>query len=639
MDFRRRRIGDCSRRIARDQGFLRKLRYRCVETVFVFLLTSPATGQLIDIESSAPLEYDFETGQLETKGSIEANYGHYALQAGSLIWDRQEGDAFLDNGVLLRHQPPPEILPSDSEEQIRGPQVYRAWLPTSFQNRSFLILAENVEIEDGGERLLASGRGAVLFNEGRLNAESLTVSRADETLIAETMRGGNGTFFFSGAKVEASQGEARLEDATFYAGIPGPWSPRVHLNHAIVRENGKASLYGATLGIGPVPLLYLPRAWVRNWDFGVSFELDAGFADNLGTYVDAGASFKALPDLTVNPALSYYSKRGTLLSPNFSWNTEWETLDIQTEGTLLSGYINDQGDAELRGVDDFGDPIGRSRGYLHLQAMANRPGGSSFVNQYEFQSDNEVLRDFREGLEDRYFAPESFSEWYIPFGPFSFTALGRFRTMDVRESLDAEPSLQLALNPIPIGETGIVQRGWLGYDRLSLTGENISPDVSTDRFEAVYRLDRRFALNDWLFLTPTAGARWRSYNHSDPAPTSSSRVLYETGFDLYGDFHRSWNIQSRAWEIDELVHRIRPLIGYRWMPVGGSSYESVPQINPPTYLSGTDPLGFAGVENQTSAGALQILRVGAENQILTRRGEDAGGYRELATINVYQGLH
>jgi len=585
----------------------------------------------LNLLSTGSMSYDWNSETISAADGVSAEYGDYTMQAEVLEWDRKNDRIAVSRDVVLRHSP------SSSEDLPRdGLPAYQAWLPTSFQNRSFLMLTDEVVFLSGAEMLEIEGITSVTFYEGRLNAEWIHLRFQDEYLEARNIQGGNGTFFFSANSVEASDNVAHLEEITLYGGEPEFWNPRIRASRARIEERGHASMRGVSLGIGPVPLIYLPRAWVRNWDFGVNFNFGGGFSDKLGTYIDAEASFKVHPSVRLRPGFSYYSSRGVLLSPNFAWQDTFEAADLITEGHFQSGYINDRGSESERGLDAFGNPISHHRGYVHLEAMVVQPGSWSFVNQYEYQTDTDVLRDFRPRLEEQYFAPESFSEWYVPFGPFGFTALGRFRTMDVRESLAAEPGVRLDMYPLPVGETNVLQRGWLAYNRLRLSGGNVENPVFTEQLEAAYRLDRAYSLTNWLTLTPTAGARWRSYQNSDPGPSSSHRILYETGFDLHADLHGHWNVQSDTWNISEIIHQMTPLVGYRWMPVTGDPYQDIPQVEPFTYLSGTDPLGFTGLENETSAGPRQILRLGVENQVLTRGNEPDRRFRQLATWGIYQ---
>lgn len=585
----------------------------------------------LQILSSGSMSYLWETDTIVASDGVSAHYGDYTMHANDLEWNRQEGRIEISGDVAFKHKSTAPL-----EEREREVPSYQAWLPTSFQNRSFLMLTEEIIFFSDEGVLDSIGVSSVLFHEGRLNTHSIHLRLRDDYLIARNIQGGNGTFFFSAREVEATDGIALLTDITLFAGEPDFWNPRIRASQARITEQGHANLRGVSLGIGPVPLLYLPRAWARNWDFGVNFTFGGGFSDKLGTYADLGISFRLLPYLSLSPDVSYYSRRGVLLSPNFAWEKTIESTDWITEGRFQSGYINDRGTESLRGDDAFGEPIGHDRGYVNFQGMVVQPGSWSFVNQYQYGSDTDVLRDFRPDLEEKYFAPESFSEWYVPFGPFGFTALGRFRTMDVREALAAEPSVRLDMYPLPLGDTETIQRGWLAYNRLRLSGGNVEDPVFTEQFEAAYRLNRPYSLNEWLTLNPTAGARWRSYQNSDPGPSTSHRVLYETGFDLQADFHGHWQVESDTWRISELIHRLQPLIGYRWMPVTGDPYDDLPQIEPFTYLSGTDPLGFAGLENETSAGPRQILRIGAQNQLLARGDSSDRRFRQLASWGIYQ---
>ncbi len=590
----------------------------------------------LKVLSSGAMDYDFEAETVQAQGPVKASYGPYRMEAGILVWDRGKGLVKIDEGVQVdnsgqRFEQDPALGKGD---------FFEAWWPESYATVPFVITAESARLEGEGERIEAVGRTSARFPYGRLNADSLRVSGGEDASVrAEEVRTGSGTFLIGAGTVSGNEEEVILENAGIFLAEPGDWGPRIYadrIRHGAGDE--QISLYGVTLGMGPVPILYLPRGWLRDWDLGISFDLGGGFSDKLGIYGDFGVSFKATSSLRLSPAVSYFSRRGWMLSPNFSWNRTSDSGEYYTDGSVLAGHITDQGSTGLRGVDRFGNPIGTSRGYALARGLGNQRGGWSFVNQFEARSDTEVLRDFRPGLEGRFFAPESFSEILVPMGPFSFTALGRFRTMDMTESLEAIPSISLILEPAHLGATPLVHSGWVDFSRLERADYDGRNQASATRWEGAYRWSYTLPTSSWLTITPVTGVRERVYQDVRESGEDGSSTLFEIGFDAGADFHREWPVRSEIWNIDGLIHQSRPLLGYRWMPQSGMDEGAIPRIHPNVYASGVNPLGFAGLAYRSENGPEQVLRLGWENRFLAGAYGDSSALRHLGSVSVYQDI-
>ncbi len=595
----------------------------------------------LKVRSSGTLEYDFEKESVSFGGPVKADYGPYDMEAGKVIWNRGEDIVRIFGGALLTN-PREEV---DAEKLYRGGDFFEAWWPESYRGVPFVLMSESAVLEGLGESMLLFGGSSARFPYGRLNAESLSVMVPDEdedkgTLEAENVRAGSGDFLLAADKIEADRDGVEMSDAAIFLGEPADPGPRIHANRlSRGRGDDYISLYGVTLGIGPLPVFYLPRAWLRDWDLGVSFDLGGGYAENLGVYGEFGVGFGVTEFLRLEPAFSLYGKRGLLLSPNFSWERSSDSKEYYTRGSVLSGWIDDQGGEELRGTDLFGAPIGASRGYALAQGLGNRRGDWSFVNQFEARSDSEVLRDFNSGLESRFFAPESFSELYVPFGAFQFTALGRFRTLDTTESIEAIPSIQVGLTPTRLGESGLVNEGWLGYARLEREDFEETDLASANRWEGAYRLSAPIQADRWLTITPLAGLRQRKYDDVGGRGADGSSTLFEMGVDLEMEFHRRWDIRSRIWDVDGLIHQTKPLIGYRWMPRTGMEESSIPQIHPEVYTSGVDPLGLNHLPYRSDDGPEQTFRVGVENRLIAGRFDQPFAMRSLGSLGLYQDIN
>tara|TARA_R100000027_G_scaffold391_3_gene500 strand:- start:17026 stop:19311 length:2286 start_codon:yes stop_codon:yes gene_type:complete len=594
---------------------------------------SPPAGPL-EILSSGQMDYDFESNTITVTGPAKADYGPYRLEAGRIVWDRKNGLVRVSDGMILDNSG----LEVDLTPRERKGDFFEAWWPDSYTEVPFILTAGKADLSFENRSIDAEDGVVLQFSYGRFLTDRLEVEGGDDkSVYTENVRSGSGGFLLEADEVRGSEEKSVFKGVGVYLNDPSDWGPRVNskkMEHKAGAEY--VTLYGVTLGIGPVPVLYLPKAWARDWDLGISFDLGAGFSDTLGTYGEFGVSFKALPAVRLSPSIAYFGLRGLLVSPDFSWSGSSATGEYYTEGSVLSGFISDQGSDSLRGVDRFGDPIGTDRGYVLAKGLVNQREGWSFVNQLEERSDTEVLRDFRPELESRYFAPESFSELFVPMGPVSFTALGRYRTLDMTESIDAVPSVSLALEPAHLGVTPIKHQGWVDFSRLDRANQDDDVEASANRWEAAYRLSYTLPTVSWLSITPVTGVRERYYQDVQDSGTDGSSTLFEVGVDIGADFHREWPVKSEIWNIDRLVHQTRPMMGYRWMPQSGMPEDDIPSIYPDVYTSGVNPLGFSDLVYRSDTGAEQVLRIGWENRILAGSYGEPKRLRALGSFSIYQ---
>ena len=588
----------------------------------------------LEILSSGDLDYDFSSGVVSSDEPVEARYGPYRVEAGAIRWDRDKGLVRLSGGVRLDNDD------AEKMDRARGrdDDFFEVWWPDSYQEVSFIITGDTAEIDTTNEKISIEGGALNRIPYGRLWTKSLDIRRGEApALTAGETRAGSGEFVIGAESVQADESEVVLSGAGVFLSDPNDWGPRIkadRIQHGA--GNQYISLYGAKLGVGPIPILYLPRAWLRDWDLGISFDLGGGFSDPLGMYGEFGLSFKATDSLRLSPSVSWFGRRGWLFSPNFSWNRTSDSGEYYSEGSVLAGYISDRGDTSLRGDDRFGNPIDPSRGYVLARGLGNQRQGWSFVNQFEARSDTEVLRDFRPGLEGRYFAPESFSEITVPLGAFSFSALGRFRTMDMTESIEAIPSVALSLEPDYLGTTRFSHEGRIDFSRLERANFDDINQASATRWEGIYRISYELVADDWLSLRPVGGIRERIYDDVRGSGSDGHSTLFEVGFDLSMDFHRQWPIESEIWNIEGFTHQSSPVLGYRWMPQSGMPETDIPDIAPDVYTSGVSPLGFSDLAYSSDTGAKQVMRIGWENRFLAGEFGNPTKLRDLGTFSVYQ---
>jgi hypothetical protein len=589
------------------------------------------------------MEYELESREMRSVEPVEARYGPFFLEAGRFRWNQQTGEVALGGGVLLRHEP--EAAAATTQKRLG---LARAWIPDRLARVPYRLEAETVEATGGARRVRAEGGVRALFPEGRLLAEEATFvegpAPGTPSLEARRVRGGDGRLLAEATALQQEDAALTWEDPVVYWGDPSWGAPRLWAREAKrASPDGPLRLSDVRVGLGPVPFLYFPQLTVGGAEGReLRFFGDAGEQSNLGFFADAGVRFPLAPAVTAEPRVSLYTRRGLLLSPDFTWKHRAPAEAIETAGEFRGGWIDDRGSTSLRGEDRFGREAGPERGYAIARGRMNQEAGWSWTNQWEYWSDAAVLRDFRPGLYDRFFAPQSFSDFFLPLsGPWSLSGLVRARTVQQEETVEKLPAVQIGLQPQALPQLGgIRQRGRAAVARLRRTDADDRVLAEADQYSVEYQLDRPLAVGSGWTLRPVAGVRARSFAAVSDSGEEGTSVLGAFGADLSNVYEKTLPGPGGVWGFDRIRHRVRPAVGYRWMPRGGMERADLPDLQPSAYVSGIQPLGLAGRREQTAPGGRQNLRLQLGNEWWGGAPTGAAGAlpeeRRLARLDLYQ---
>lgn len=223
------------------------------------------------------------------------------------------------------------------------------------------------------------------------------------------------------------------------------------------------------------------------------------------------------------------------------------------------------------------------------------------------------------------------------------------------------PELRFDFLPTPLGESGFLHTASLhavnyrrqGYEAafappvfapfpdfgpLPEDGVGVLSEPSIIRVGGAWRVERSLALAPWLHLRPLAGLRLTRHDRGrgPRADRSASHWRGELGFDLTALAHAEWNVRNDTWRVDGLRHLLRPVLRYRWQPVGGDPTAALPPYDIPPFLPTLPTIDLMDDRALDSADERHVLRFGLENLLQTRGSE--GAARSLARLNLYQDL-
>ena len=535
---------------------------------------------------------------------------------------------------------------------------------------------EPLEFDEAAQRLVARGDARLEFDKTRVQADrityyqelgladaegAVTISRDGYRLLADRLsydtnenifsvdilKTGQWPYYVTGVNAGGTTEDITVDGGTIYYGNPGPFAPSVsadsvqYVNDA---DEEFVSMDGATFRVGRVPILYLPGYTHRMSGSPFYFELGAGSDGRRGVYLQTTTLFPVTPWLRLGANLDGYSQRGLLAGPTAQYAYDSETQRIV--GAISTGYIDDTGSRSDRDVDTFDRPIGTNRGFVEWRQKYDIGERLSTTASLSYWSDSEVTRDFRYDLFDDDQRPDTFAEAVYSGDNWMVSAFGRFQPNQFQLVQERLPEVRLDLLPVPIFKTGAYQKAALSYAQLHEDFGRNDPTLTTEgesnRFDLTYRIQRPFALTDWLTVTPLAGARITQYEDQQSsflAPAvledSFSREIYEVGFDLVARAYASYPTVNRTSGVDGLRHIVRPVLRYRYFS-DPDDLNEIAAIDRRVFDLERPVLDLSNLRNVDEISETHLVRLGVENLFQTR-AEDYGS-RTLASLNFYQDI-
>ncbi len=549
---------------------------------------------------------------------------------GDLTYDLKTGEAIATDGAQLR---------------------YGEWL----------LSADTIRFnQETGE---AHATGKVVFSRAdlRLTADSLNYDPSVPFARAENFRAGNGIYYIDGSVLEGNPDNFRFESINFHPGEPGTFLFKARAGElAIVDQNeirGKRLFFK----VGAVPFLLIPNI-TQPLDAETNlFKPTLDYSGHIGALIGAEALAPVTDNIRLGGNLALTSKRGVLIGPAASYSFENE--NSATNGSFISGYINDQGEL---GHEVNGDPIDSERYFAewrHQQIWSDNRANLSAYTRY--WSDSEVTRDFYESSFDQMQDPDSYLEanynadnWQLSL--FTRAALGEFQSYTERL-----PEVRFTYFPTNLGH-GFSHSGFLSAASLQRAGYRDNTLNST-QLDAHYGVEWNHTLSDGVNLRLLAGARGIryddaefysvEYNLNDPSQqatyfgTSSGEQSFgELGLDLNMKATATFDFKNETWGINGLRHIIEPRISYRYVPELSNNIEtqSNPLFLPAVYaayenvdMRYADPGAFASylpaidIADRRDTGNLREdhkIRFELRNRIQTRNKE--GGSRNLIRFDL-----
>jgi LPS-assembly protein len=497
-----------------------------------------------------------------------------------------------------------------------------------------ILTADEIRYNDQGR--VATARGHIVITRGavRLIADEGTYSLADGKVRLVNTRAGYYPLYLQGRELEGSIREFTIKDATLTYGEPGAFSPMLRAESLDFIEGESFRAHGSHLRIGPIPLVPLPVFSQRLDAPPLQTDIRAGFRSSLGAYIDVTALAPVANGVHFGPELGLFTKRGLIVGPAASYDTQ--RGDTSYFGHLRSGYLYDFGSRANRGLDSTGHQIERNRGYIDWRHLQTHGEHLTLMGQLGYWSDSEIIRDFARHRFARNQQPETFVEADYAGDNFVASAFGRFQPNDFQITRRREPELRVDLLASP-QDLGVVHRGSVGFVSLREDASTVSPELSSERLDLFYGLERPTAITPWLTYTPVAGGRVSHYFSPLGPKDDYTRVLGQLGLDLRARAYGEFDVQSPRWGINGLRHLVEPFAQYRYVPDAEKGRAYIPEIDRHVFSTRLQPLDLGDIRFLDDLREINTLRYGLAQRLQTRDGK--GGVRDLIVLTLAQDRH
>ncbi len=500
------------------------------------------------------------------------------------------------------------------------------------------LIADEIRYDDKSHQANATGHLVLTRGGVRLIADSGSYDVDSGKVTLTNTRAGYYPLYLQGRELEGTTREFTLKDATITYGEPASFSPKLHASSVDFLEGKSFRAHGSHLSIGPIPLLPLPVFSQRLDVPPVETEIRAGYRGSLGAFLDVTALAPVANGVFFGPELGLYTKRGLILGPAAEYNTQRD--DSTFLGHFRSGWLHDFASKSDRGFgkDIFGadDQIGRERGYIDWRHLQTYGDHLTIMGQLAYWSDSEALRDFARPRFKHSQQPETFLEVDYAGDNYVASAFTRLQPNDFQITQRRVPEIRFDGLATPLAG-GLIQRSSASFVALREDASTVSPDLSSERFDAYYGLERPTVLAPWLTATPVAGARVSHYFSPLGDKDSYTRVLAQFGGDLRARAYGQFDTKSDTWGIDGLRHLIEPFVQYRFIPDAEKGRQFIPDIDRTVFSTRLPTIDLADIRYLDDLNEINTLRFGIEQRLQTRG--TGGGTRDLIVLTLAQDRH
>lgn len=488
-----------------------------------------------------------------------------------------------------------------------------------------VLTADEIRYHAGTRTASARGHLIITTGDRRLVADEGSYNTATNRITARNLRVGQFPIYVTGESVEGTFDELVFTHATVFFRENAAYTPSITATRLTYAKNRIVSAEGLGLGLRGGHFIRLPKfEQALNADFISYVSAHVGYRGRLGAFAELGLHLPVSPGVQVGADVGLYSSRGVMVGPSGSYHHADASGTV--DGAFHSGYIHDTGD---RRTDILGHPVPAGRKLLWWDHRQTWGEHFTLDGTFNYWSDSEVFRDFRNKEFNRVQQPDSFLEAAYTADNFVASAFARFHPNRYHRVTEQLPEVRFDLLPLAL------PHGF--YERFSTSAAVLESDAfgtasrhRTTRFDAYYGLERPWTPTPWFTFNPVAGARVTHYTDAIGVKDNYTRTIGEIGFDARLLASGTFDYQNEVWEVNGLRHLVEPKISYRYAPEAARGRAYLPPIERRVFSTYLQPLSIADSRNLDDLHALNTARLSLANTLQTRDAKY--GSRNLAAL-------
>jgi LPS-assembly protein len=497
------------------------------------------------------------------------------------------------------------------------------------------LTADQVSVNQESGEVVADGHVRIQSGEQMWASESARYNFKTQMMEAHQFRTGKTPVFVSGEGLHgeftnnihvATNGVVTTDDVSEPA-------IKVRAKRIEIYPNDKVVAHHATLHIGGVPVMYFPYYSRKLGPRANEFNFVPGYRSSWGPFVLGRYNFFLSDELDGTAHLDYRERRGVGVGPDLNYH-----LGRWGEGTARYYYLYDK-DPGAGG----GDPnINKNRERVYFDYVANPTTNYSVRSMVRYQSDTNVVREFREGEYRQDPQPDTYVEANRVWQNWSLDGYVQPQVNNFLDTIERLPEARITGQRQQLWESPIYyeSESTAGYYRHAYGQTNglaAGLDYEGTRVDTYQKLLLPYTFFDWLNVTPRVGGRYTYYSaETGPGANTgdASRWVMDTGAETSMKASRLWpGAQNDFFQVDGIRHILEPSITYAYVPnpnVYGTN--NVPQYDYEMPSLRLLPIVMPEYNSVDSIQGENVFRFGVHNKLQTKRD---GQVVNLVDWNVY----
>ena len=515
-------------------------------------------------------------------------------------------------------------------------QIVRAQKNAILRSDDLLLHADEI-IWDRNKSLVEANGNTILSVRGvRILCNSLRLNLQNGDYEAKDIKAGFSSLGVKADAIHREGGNIKASNPVFSNPnfFEGDTHPAMTFNDFTFDEN--KSLFRTSTGwlkFGKLPISPIPSLKLKSGGNNKSFRLGlkGGKTSNLGWYLGNEIQSQ-VGELKADTALTGYTKRGVLLSSNFSYDMTDEGDDSPWIKSFIDfGWIKDQG--SNLGLDRRNLPFSNQRNSVSSEFIIYDRHTLRLAGQLNFESDSEITRDFHIEKFNRAQWQDNFIEFAYEEDWGGVSSLQRWQINEHEGTIERRPNLRLEISPRPLLLDSLQHSLSMEYVDLQERDSRGQVLNKSTKLDTTLQSFHPFKVAKGLTYTPALTIRNQLYQLNKHHP---SRTWVEKSHELRFHTFADYSITSDLWEINDLRHSMNFILTHSDLDLSSiSDPHPITSSDASAFSLNLEPLNLMDVIEADQLEDMEVVRLDWHHQVVTNFDNNL---RELMVLKLSQDL-